>query len=218
MLFQSPLLLFFFLRLPSLDTIVFWLATYTRVVRTGMPRAHGGRSNQALIRLPFFFIILGTVGLGGLNATRLSPTSTQRLIKFCVGNLNILCSYLMLCYFAFSGHTKSKRRLILHIIHFSLDDILGWNSFQNYTKYSLFQHQIVFTVDFMHHSLIWHVQVSVVPYCYYLTGKVIEYSLLFVGAFVFFKLISPQYLGGQGSIILIYQTTKLLKGLKFSYL
>ncbi|XP_021613588.1 uncharacterized protein LOC110615789 isoform X8 [Manihot esculenta] len=45
-------------------------ATYTRVVRTGMPRAHGGRSNQALIRLPFFFIILGTVGLGGLNATR----------------------------------------------------------------------------------------------------------------------------------------------------
>ncbi|KDP28327.1 hypothetical protein JCGZ_14098 [Jatropha curcas] len=45
-------------------------ATYSRVVRTGMPRAHGGRSNNVLIRIPFLFIILGTVGLGGLNATR----------------------------------------------------------------------------------------------------------------------------------------------------
>lgn len=46
------------------------LATYARVVRTGVPRAHGGRSNRALIQIPFLFIILGTVGLGGLNATR----------------------------------------------------------------------------------------------------------------------------------------------------
>ncbi|KAJ9187938.1 hypothetical protein P3X46_003347 [Hevea brasiliensis] len=45
-------------------------ATYARVVRTGMPKAHGGRSNHVLIRIPFLFIILGTVGLGGLNATR----------------------------------------------------------------------------------------------------------------------------------------------------
>lgn len=45
-------------------------ATYARVVRTGVPRAHGGRSNRALIQIPFLFIILGTVGLGGLNATR----------------------------------------------------------------------------------------------------------------------------------------------------
>ncbi|EEF47182.1 conserved hypothetical protein [Ricinus communis] len=45
-------------------------ATYSRVVRTGMPRAHGGRSNHILIRIPFLFIILGTVGLGGLNASR----------------------------------------------------------------------------------------------------------------------------------------------------
>ncbi|GMY17144.1 protein caj1 [Fagus crenata] len=42
----------------------------TRVVRTGVPRAQGGRGNAALIRAPFLFIILGTVALGGLNATR----------------------------------------------------------------------------------------------------------------------------------------------------
>ncbi|KAL3604359.1 hypothetical protein D5086_005218 [Populus alba] len=45
-------------------------AAYARVVRTGVPRAHGGKSNRALIQIPFLFIILGTVGLGGLNATR----------------------------------------------------------------------------------------------------------------------------------------------------
>ncbi|XP_050264398.1 uncharacterized protein LOC126708625 isoform X3 [Quercus robur] len=44
--------------------------TNTRVVRTGVPRAQGGRGNAALIRVPFLFIILGTVALGGLNATR----------------------------------------------------------------------------------------------------------------------------------------------------
>ncbi|XP_050238802.1 uncharacterized protein LOC126688221 [Mercurialis annua] len=46
-------------------------ATYSRVVRTGMPRAPGGGiTNRNLIRIPFIFIILGTVGLGGLNASR----------------------------------------------------------------------------------------------------------------------------------------------------
>lgn len=46
------------------------LGTNIRVVRTGVPRAQGGRGNPALIRVPFLFIILGTVGLGGLNAAR----------------------------------------------------------------------------------------------------------------------------------------------------
>ncbi|KAK2970224.1 hypothetical protein RJ640_021660 [Escallonia rubra] len=40
------------------------------VVRSGVPRAHGGRRNQALIGVPFIFIIMVTVGLGGLNASR----------------------------------------------------------------------------------------------------------------------------------------------------
>lgn len=47
-----------------------WLATNVRVVRTGVPMTNGGRGNHALIRIPFLLIILGTVGLGGLNATR----------------------------------------------------------------------------------------------------------------------------------------------------
>ncbi|GAV77473.1 DnaJ domain-containing protein [Cephalotus follicularis] len=44
-----------------------------RVVKTGVPKAHGhgGRiSNPAIIRIPFLFIILGTLGLGGFNAVR----------------------------------------------------------------------------------------------------------------------------------------------------
>lgn len=45
-------------------------ATSVRVVRTGVPTASGGRRNHALIGIPFLFIILGTVGLGGFNAAR----------------------------------------------------------------------------------------------------------------------------------------------------
>ncbi|GAB2226496.1 hypothetical protein Droror1_Dr00022306 [Drosera rotundifolia] len=44
-------------------------AAYSRVVRTGVPVATGGR-NWALMGVPFFFIIFGAVGLGGLSATR----------------------------------------------------------------------------------------------------------------------------------------------------
>ncbi|KAI8574864.1 hypothetical protein RHMOL_Rhmol01G0386500 [Rhododendron molle] len=40
------------------------------LVRTGVASVHGGRRNHALIGVPFIFIILGTVALGGLNATR----------------------------------------------------------------------------------------------------------------------------------------------------
>jgi len=39
-------------------------------VRTGFPRAHGGRKNHAMIKVPFLLIILGTVALGGFNASR----------------------------------------------------------------------------------------------------------------------------------------------------
>ncbi|MBA0704316.1 hypothetical protein Golax_016582 [Gossypium laxum] len=46
------------------------VATYSHVVRTGVPKAHGGRRNRGLIQIPFLLIVLGTVGLGGLNATR----------------------------------------------------------------------------------------------------------------------------------------------------
>ncbi|XVF32980.1 hypothetical protein REPUB_Repub17cG0129300 [Reevesia pubescens] len=45
-------------------------ATYSHVVRTGVPKANGGRRNRALIQIPFLLIVLGTIGLGGLNATR----------------------------------------------------------------------------------------------------------------------------------------------------
>ncbi|KAL3572264.1 hypothetical protein D5086_026168 [Populus alba] len=38
-------------------------ATYARAVKTGVPRAHGGRSNRALIQIPFVFTP-GTAGLG----------------------------------------------------------------------------------------------------------------------------------------------------------
>ncbi|WRX10705.1 hypothetical protein QQP08_003192 [Theobroma cacao] len=45
-------------------------ATYSHVVRTGVPKAHGGRRNRAFIQIPFLIIVLGTIGLGGLNGTR----------------------------------------------------------------------------------------------------------------------------------------------------
>ncbi|PWA96473.1 chaperone DnaJ-domain superfamily protein [Artemisia annua] len=44
--------------------------TYSRVVRYGNPRSNGGSKNHALIRIPFLFIVLGTVALGGSSATR----------------------------------------------------------------------------------------------------------------------------------------------------
>lgn len=43
---------------------------YSRVVRSGVPRGGGGRRNNALIGLPFLFIILGTAALGGTNVAR----------------------------------------------------------------------------------------------------------------------------------------------------
>ncbi|KAJ1412518.1 DnaJ domain containing protein [Sesbania bispinosa] len=45
-------------------------ADYSTVVRTGVPRAHGGRKNHAMIKVPFILLILGTVALGGFNASR----------------------------------------------------------------------------------------------------------------------------------------------------
>ncbi|KAH1259134.1 Protein CAJ1 [Glycine max] len=42
---------------------------YSHVVRTGFPRAHGGRKNHAMIKVPFLLIILGTLALGGFNAS-----------------------------------------------------------------------------------------------------------------------------------------------------
>ncbi|KAL5561091.1 hypothetical protein UlMin_030838 [Ulmus minor] len=45
-------------------------ATYSRVVKTGVPMAHGGKKNHALVQIPFLFLVLGTVALGGFNATR----------------------------------------------------------------------------------------------------------------------------------------------------
>ncbi|XP_020210814.1 uncharacterized protein LOC109795711 isoform X1 [Cajanus cajan] len=65
---------------------------YSHVVRTGFPRAHGGRKNHTMIKVPFMLIILGTVALGGLNASRW-----------------------------LTGLTKNKRLITLHIIHFFLD-------------------------------------------------------------------------------------------------
>ncbi|XP_057517773.1 uncharacterized protein LOC130798691 [Amaranthus tricolor] len=46
-------------------------ASYTRVMRTAVPRVYGGGSHHCLsVGLPFLFIIFGTVGLGGLNISR----------------------------------------------------------------------------------------------------------------------------------------------------
>lgn len=44
--------------------------SYTRVMRTGVPRVHGGGRQHPLVGLPFLFITLGTVGLGGIYGTR----------------------------------------------------------------------------------------------------------------------------------------------------
>ncbi|WOG83897.1 hypothetical protein DCAR_0103075 [Daucus carota subsp. sativus] len=44
--------------------------TYSRVVRYGGQRSHGGKRNSALIGVPFLFIILGTFALGGSFASR----------------------------------------------------------------------------------------------------------------------------------------------------
>ncbi|KAI3679573.1 hypothetical protein L2E82_51236 [Cichorium intybus] len=44
--------------------------TYSRVVRTGVPRAYGGSRNHALIGIPFLCVVLGTIALGGSSATR----------------------------------------------------------------------------------------------------------------------------------------------------
>ncbi|KAJ8623552.1 hypothetical protein MRB53_032081 [Persea americana] len=44
--------------------------TYTQVVRTGVPRVYKGRSNHALVSAPFLLLILGTLSLGGFNASR----------------------------------------------------------------------------------------------------------------------------------------------------
>ncbi|WJZ90596.1 hypothetical protein VitviT2T_009728 [Vitis vinifera] len=45
-------------------------ATYTRVVRTGVPSVHKGKSNGALIGIPFLLIVVGTVGIGAHRAYR----------------------------------------------------------------------------------------------------------------------------------------------------
>lgn len=50
--------------------VIFCLGTYSRVVRSGVPRGHGSRGNHTLVRIPFLFIMLGTVGLGGFIALR----------------------------------------------------------------------------------------------------------------------------------------------------
>lgn len=50
-------------------------AEYWRVVRTGVPRASGGRKNHAMIKVPFLLIILGTVALGGFQASRCLTTN-----------------------------------------------------------------------------------------------------------------------------------------------
>ncbi|XP_019054948.1 PREDICTED: dnaJ homolog subfamily B member 3 isoform X2 [Nelumbo nucifera] len=45
-------------------------ATHAQVVRWGVPKVHGGRKNNALVKAPFLFLVLGTVTLGGLIAAR----------------------------------------------------------------------------------------------------------------------------------------------------
>ncbi|XP_022870486.1 chaperone protein DnaJ isoform X2 [Olea europaea var. sylvestris] len=44
--------------------------SYTRVVRSGVPRSPGGRRNLALTSVPFFLIVLGAFTLGGSTAAR----------------------------------------------------------------------------------------------------------------------------------------------------
>ncbi|KAL9691200.1 hypothetical protein QQ045_011619 [Rhodiola kirilowii] len=43
--------------------------SYSRVVRTGVPRSQGGKY-QGFVKVPFLFIIFGTVSLGAFIATR----------------------------------------------------------------------------------------------------------------------------------------------------
>ncbi|KAK7397015.1 hypothetical protein VNO78_18179 [Psophocarpus tetragonolobus] len=89
---------------------------YAHVVRTGFPRAHGGRKNHPMIKVPFVLIILGTLALGGFNASRWL-TFNWWLILFILRIYYILSG---LCYYL-AGLTKSKRMNTLHTIHFFLD-------------------------------------------------------------------------------------------------
>ncbi|CAI9785562.1 unnamed protein product [Fraxinus pennsylvanica] len=45
-------------------------ASYSRVVRSGVPRSPGGRRNLALTSVPYFLIVLGAFTLGGSTAAR----------------------------------------------------------------------------------------------------------------------------------------------------
>ncbi|KAL0420183.1 UNVERIFIED_CONTAM: hypothetical protein Sradi_1431800 [Sesamum radiatum] len=45
-------------------------ASYSRVVKTGVPRAHRGQRNMRLASVPFLVIILGALTLGGSTASR----------------------------------------------------------------------------------------------------------------------------------------------------
>ncbi|KAK9747558.1 hypothetical protein RND81_02G000600 [Saponaria officinalis] len=45
-------------------------SAYTRVVRSGVARPNAGARHHPLLPLPFLFIILGTLGLGGLSVAR----------------------------------------------------------------------------------------------------------------------------------------------------
>lgn len=57
--FSPPLFFFFHLcgcfNYSSIKHNLSCLATYAGAVRTGMPRAHDGRSNRALIQIPFHY-------------------------------------------------------------------------------------------------------------------------------------------------------------------
>ncbi|XP_030471431.1 protein CAJ1 isoform X1 [Syzygium oleosum] len=44
--------------------------SYVRVVRRGVSSANGAKGHRVLVGIPFLLIVLGTVGLGGLNASR----------------------------------------------------------------------------------------------------------------------------------------------------
>ncbi|KAL2510448.1 Chaperone DnaJ-domain superfamily protein [Abeliophyllum distichum] len=44
--------------------------SYSRVVRSGVPRAPGGRRNWALTSVPYLLIVLGAFTLGGSTAAR----------------------------------------------------------------------------------------------------------------------------------------------------
>ncbi|CAJ1873687.1 unnamed protein product [Sphenostylis stenocarpa] len=52
---------------------------YSHVVRSGFPRAHGGRKNRAMIKVPFVLIILGTVVQG---LTKSKRRNTPHIIHF----------------------------------------------------------------------------------------------------------------------------------------